>query len=89
MDTRKPFQTLTASDLLCVVEHVVKEIDPHKTGFRARIERQRHGLTLREVARRMDVSAAYVSDIERGNRGWTIKLAIRYLAALEETEGIS
>ena len=37
----------------------------------ARQARMKAGLSLREVARRMGVSAAFLSDLERGNRLFT------------------
>lgn len=45
--------------------------------------REDAGLTLREVARRMGYSAAYVCDIEHGRRGVTGKLASQYKSALK------
>jgi DNA-binding transcriptional regulator YiaG len=42
-------------------------------GNQARVARQKAGLSVREVARRMGVSAPFLSDMERGNRHWTTK----------------
>lgn len=39
-------------------------------GF-ARTARKEAGLSLRELARRMEISAIHLSDLERGNRYWT------------------
>jgi len=44
--------------------------------------RKELGLSLREVARRADISAAYVSDVELGRRGLSIKLADKLLRAM-------
>lgn len=33
--------------------------------------RQRWGVSLREMARRLDISAPYLSDLELGKREWT------------------
>lgn len=52
--------------------YVTKEvIDSQKTAEKARIAREKLNLSLREVARRMAISAAYLSDLERGNRSWS------------------
>ncbi len=46
--------------------------DEHKrNGAYARELREGRGLSLREVARRMKISAMMLSDLERGNRNWT------------------
>lgn len=42
-----------------------------RIGAYARSIRKKSGLSLREVARRMKVSAPFLSDLERGNRYWT------------------
>jgi transcriptional regulator with XRE-family HTH domain len=39
-------------------------------------------LTLREMARRLALSPAYVSDLELGRRRWTPKILARYQRAL-------
>lgn len=61
---------------LCVKQ--VPVIDHKATGEYARKARKREGLSLREVARRMGMSAAFISDLERGNRNWTEELAAKY-----------
>jgi DNA-binding XRE family transcriptional regulator len=48
--------------------------NPAATGDLFRRARTKMGLTLREAARRMGISAAYLSDLERGNRAWTLKV---------------
>ena len=45
--------------------------------------RKKSGVSLREVARRMEFSAAYVSDLERGRQNWSEEKAARFLKALE------
>lgn len=60
----------------------VQVISHVRTGAHARILREQARLSLREVARRMRISAAYLSDLERGRRGWSAGLADRYSAAL-------
>lgn len=45
-----------------------KEPDLQEIGGRIRDARVNAGLTLRELARRLDMSPVYISDIENGNR---------------------
>ena len=75
-------QTLVGSDILAQREVTQLVTDDVETGRRAQKERKKAGLSLREVARRMGVSAPYVSDLERGRRGWDLQRAIRYVTAL-------
>lgn len=42
-------------------------------GYKLRRVREEAGLSLREVARRMDISAPFLSDLERGNRLWNLQ----------------
>lgn len=46
--------------------HALDEFDAQLTGMRIREVREAKGLSLREVARRMDISASALSQIERG-----------------------
>lgn len=56
---------------------------PLTTEFRkARLE---SGKSLRSVATALDISAAYLSDIERGNRKPSVVLTEQFYAALQET----
>lgn len=54
--------------------HITKvethEYDHAAIGKELRHRRQQLGLSLRNVAKRMRVSAMYLSDLERGNRPW-------------------
>lgn len=60
-------------------------IDPRMLGQKMRQLRERQGVTLREIARRLDLSAPYVSDLELGRRaGWTDELIKRYKEALTQ-----
>ena len=43
-----------------------KSLEPAAIGDRLRAERQRHGMTVREIARRVQVSPSLISQIERG-----------------------
>lgn len=45
--------------------------------------RESKGIQLREIARQMNFSAAYVSDVERGNRTPNDKFLRKYKAALD------
>jgi hypothetical protein len=55
-----------------VGRHVtVMEVDHAATGAAARGARNEAGLSLREVAKRLGVSAAYCCDLEKGRRRWT------------------
>lgn len=51
----------------------------------ARLQRLKAALSLREVARRVDLSAAYVSDLELGRRPMGEGLWKRIEAALRES----
>lgn len=50
-----------------------KVIDHIATGQIARRERVKLNLSLREVAKKMGISAPFLSDLERGRRNWTAK----------------
>ena len=56
--------------------------DPAYHGAKARKRRKQSGLSLREVARRMKFSVAYLSDLELGRRGWNDDLMKQYINAL-------
>lgn len=62
---------------------VVTATDNDACGAMARTERCQKGISLREVARRMDISAMFLSDLERGNRGWTKQLVKKFNRALK------
>lgn len=57
--------------------------DHRPLGAELRRLRGNYGLALREVARRMGVSAPYLSDLERGNRLWTEETRDKFLKALK------
>ena len=52
-------------------KQTVTVIDHKATATRCRAYRHRCGISLREVARRMQLSAPYVSELELGKRHWT------------------
>jgi len=54
-------------------------------GAALRAQRKRLGLTLEQVAERLDVTFPAVSRIERGQRSPSLRTAARYAAAYETT----
>lgn len=55
--------------------------NPIATGVQMRQRRERAGVGLRELSRKLGVSAAYLSDLELGRRGWrNLKLLKAYEA---------
>lgn len=58
--------------------------DPAYHGKEARKRRKAANVSLREVARRMNRSVAYLSDLELGRRGWNENLMKSYLKAIRE-----
>jgi len=64
----------------------VSILDQERTAQAARLARQRAGLRLREVARRMELSAGYVCDLELGRRHWSEELVQRFQAALADPQ---
>lgn len=63
---------------------MVTQVDHEGTGAEWRLHREVAGVSLRELARTMGVSAPYLSDLERGRRNWTEELEDRYVKALRE-----
>ena len=57
-------------------------IDDVETGAFARQVRKDHGVSLREVSRRMGVSAAFLSDCERGHRRFSQERYNEFFQAL-------
>ena len=60
MRMKLPVQTVTVSK----INHAV-------AGKMLRDARKKAGVSLRELARRMKISAPYLSDMELGKRNWT------------------
>lgn len=48
-----------------------KILDPRSFGLEMRNEREKRGISLRKAAGKMGISAAFLSDMERGFRNWT------------------
>lgn len=61
--------------------------DPVMLGASARSKRERSGISLRDLARTLNISAAYLSDLELGRRSWPIGLSSRYVTALDQMKG--
>lgn len=51
----------------------IEVVDNVETGKEFRRQRERAGISLNSVAKKAGVSAAYLSDLERGRRNWTAK----------------
>lgn len=66
-----------------IAYRTVQMIDHAETGICNQTLRRMRRLSLREVARRMGLSAPFVSDLERGRRNWTEDLDERYARALK------
>lgn len=61
-----------------IVHRMVREIDHATTGYLFRQARKKAKLSLREMARRLKLSAPFVSDLELGRRNWTEEMAERF-----------
>ena len=61
----------------------ILQIQHKETGATARLEREKSNISLRNLAKEMGISAPYLSDLERGNRNWSVKIARRYEKALK------
>ena len=64
-----------------------QQIDHGRTGMRMRERRASLQISLRSVARELELSAPYVSDLELGKRNWTVERAREYEAALRKIKG--
>ena len=84
MNTRQPTSERFAASDLFVLRSRVKSNDDwlrhsenlyreeqNRIGAYARQCRETRGISLRELARRMKISAPFLSDLEKGNRHWT------------------
>jgi transcriptional regulator with XRE-family HTH domain len=59
-----------------------KELDPTRVGHEMRRLRKKKGIGLRDMAKRMDISAPYLSDLELGRRDWTEEKIAAFKGAL-------
>lgn len=55
-------------------------LNPVFEGMKKRGTRERYGLTLRELARRMKITATYLCDLEHGRRRWTVDIHKRFMS---------
>jgi len=55
-------------------------VDDRDIGERMRKLRQKRGLSLRDAAKKMQVTASYLCDLELGRRRWRAELQNGYLA---------
>ena len=55
-----------------------REQDDAAIGAQMQARRERAGLTLREVGKRIDYSIGYVSDLEHGRKRWSEELQAAY-----------
>lgn len=58
-----------------------KCLDAKAVGWALREMREKQKLSAREIARRLNLSVPYVSDLELGRRGWNAERVMRYLKA--------
>ena len=59
-------------------------LDPRMVGQQMRELREHNDVSVREVARRLNLSAPYVSDLELGRRSFNEELIERYKSALKK-----
>lgn len=55
-----------------------KEVDQRELGKEMMNLRNKKGISLRDMGRMVNLSAPYLSDLERGNRNWNTGLIIKY-----------
>lgn len=55
-----------------------QQLNHRDLGKQMRKKRKRLGVSLRETAERMAISAPFLSDLERGNRHWTENLIVKF-----------
>ena len=59
-----------------------REQDDQLIGEAWQAKRKAAGLSLRDLGKRLDLSAAYLSDLENGRRRWSPENVRRYTEAL-------
>lgn len=67
---------------LLMKRETLTTIDHAATGATARKERVRAGISLRNMADAMGLSAPYLSDLERGKRNWNAAMHARWDLAI-------
>lgn len=58
------------------------ELDQREFGAEMRRKREKKGITAKDMSLRVGCSPAYVSELERGMKKWTIDLRDRFKRAL-------
>ena len=61
---------------------VIRVVDHEATGADWRRHREQAGVSLRDLAQTMGVSAPYLSDLERGRRNWSDEIENKVASAL-------
>ncbi len=69
-----------------MITKTVTAIDHVATGESARRRRKQSKASLRSVATKMGVSAAYLSDLELGRRNWTDAVEARFNASIAQND---
>ncbi len=67
-----------------IVTTQVEQIDHKATGRRLRSLRENNNLSLRDLGEWLELSAAYLSDLERGKRNWSKQLVRRFVLAVNQ-----
>jgi transcriptional regulator with XRE-family HTH domain len=57
---------------------------PDAKSFGLKMRKRRKGISLRSVARQMDISAAHLSDMENGKRRFTPEQTSAFIEALRQ-----
>ena len=57
-----------------------------ETGREARLQREKRGVSLRALARKMGISASYLSDLELGRRHWDMRRIRLFEKSLEDVQ---
>ena len=86
---RLPLRTgdMKIPNISCDCQHcngTGRAIDHRALGNHLRSKRVSRLMSLREMARRMNFTAAYLSDLEKGRRQWSKKLIDLFEKGLEE-----
>lgn len=66
-----------------IITVTVEKIDFKALGAEAREMRKAKNKSLREVAKKLDISAPYLSDMERGNRNFQLHILEKYLKLIK------
>lgn len=84
-DTLKPISSLLRQEAIITADYLVK-----KASIKARIReiminlRKKNKLSIRQLAKRLKISAPYLSDMELGNRDYSLKWCEKVIKELYE-----